>query len=65
MIRILLALVILAVLYYMNPLTKMDSAKLDEKKRSSVEKQVNDVQQQVDYAKKMAHQEFENNEEEE
>lgn len=65
MIRILLALVIIAVLYYMNPLTKMNSTKLDEKKRSAVEKHVDDVQEQVDYAKRMTHQEFENIEGEE
>ena len=65
MIRILLALVIIVVLFYMNPLTKMDSSKLDEKKRSSVVKQVDDVQKQVDDAKKLVHQEFENVEGEE
>lgn len=65
MIRILIALVIIAILYFMNPLTKMDSTKLDEKKRSAVEKQVDDVQEQVDYAKRMVHQEFENVEGEE
>ena len=42
----------------MNPLTKMDSTKLDEEQRSKVEKQVDDVQKQVDEAKKMAQQEY-------
>lgn len=65
MLRLLIALVIITVLYFMNPLTKMDSTKLDEKKRSAVEKQVDDVQEQVDYAKRMAHHEFENVEGEE
>ena len=58
MIRILLAFVIIVVIYYMNPLTKMDSSKLDEKKRSAVERQVDDVQQQVDKAKKLVQQEY-------
>lgn len=65
MIRILLVLIIIAVLYYMNPLTKMDSSKLDEKKRTAVEKQVDEVHEQVNYAKRMTHQEFENIEGEE
>ena len=58
MIRILLALVIIAILYYMNPLTKMDSTKLDEQKRSAVEKQVDDVTQQVEEAKRLVQQEY-------
>ena len=58
MIIILLALVIINIILYMNPLTKMDSTKLDEEQRSKVEKQVDDVQKQVDEAKKMAQQEY-------
>lgn len=58
MIRILLALVIITIIFYMNPLTKMDSTKLDEEQRSKVEKQVDDVQKQVDEAKKMAQKEY-------
>ena len=58
MIRILLAIVIIAILYYMNPLTKMDSTKLDEKQQSAVEKQVDDVTKQVEQAKSMVQQEY-------
>jgi len=58
MLKILLALVIITILFYMNPLNKMDSSTLDEKKKSNVERQVDEVQKQVDYAKKMVEQEY-------
>ncbi|MBR1753722.1 hypothetical protein IJ732_02710 [bacterium] len=64
MLRILLALVIIAVIYFMNPLTKMDSTKLNEQKQSAVEQQVDAVQQQVNEAKRMAQQEYNEVEEE-
>ena len=59
MIRILLALAVIAVILYSNPLLKFNSAKLDEKKRTTVEKQIDEIQEQVDYAKKMTQKQME------
>jgi hypothetical protein len=58
MLRILLALIIIVLLCYMNPLSKFKSSDMDEKNKNFAQKQVEDVQNQVDYAKQMVKKEY-------
>ena len=53
MLRILLAIVVIAVVYYMNPLTNMKSTAINETNKNSIDYIVNDVIEKVDNTKKI------------
>lgn len=58
MLRMLLALVIIVILIYNNPLSGINQREEEEIQREAIQKKVDEVQQQVDYAKKALQQEM-------